>query len=163
MAAAVAERVMPSKRQSRKRRRQRFADRAKAMEESPDYLQLKSCGWDVRSREMRRREPPTRSTNGKVSRLNKSNAWYQPGDAKVLVQPEESATWSWWSSLDTDEQDEVTDLSRRVSGQGDGLSRSEPDPLEMLKEMADLSDEVKATRYVAIGREDPRAWGRVKR
>ncbi len=168
MATTERPKVRASKRQTRRRRRERFAlIAAKAAREelvngsrptlaqSPDYHMAKACGFDATSRDMRRREPPTRSGR-------RPNAWYQEGDAKVLVKPTESAVFGWWLTLGDDAQDEVYELSRKCSNQGDGISHDEVDPMELLKDMAKVGEDsaVKQSRHVVIAGEDPRSWGR---
>ncbi len=170
--AAVADcaphRVKPSKRQSRRRRRIKFAATAAktAREElirgaqptiatSPDYHMARACGFDPMAREMRRREPPTRSTNSTTTqRLNRKNAWHQRGDAKVLVSPKEGAAWLWFLTLGDDAQDELYELSAKCGDKGDGISHADADPLDLLRDMP------AAKRTVAMEGEDPRAWGR---
>src|SRR4051812_8579265 len=114
--AAVAdrgqqERVKPSKSQTRRRRRGRCAQRADRRRSdsirilaTPEAELLKTCGWNLESREMRRREPPTRSTNGKGPRLNRPNGWFIEGDAKTCVAAVDSALWLWFITLDEGDQ-----------------------------------------------------------
>lgn len=176
MATAVAERgterVKPSKRQSRRKRRLRFAKQAAdvAREEkvqgrgptiatSGDFHMACACGFDPNAREMRRREPPTRSSNGNTgTRLNKRNGWYQEGDAKVLVSPVDGAAWLWWLSLPDDDQDQVYELSAKCSAPTVALCHEDADPVGM------LVDPKGGNAKIAQHGEDPRStWGRLER
>lgn len=172
MSAAVAERrqerVKPSKKQARRKRRLRFAKQAStvAAEEkiqgrgptiatSADFWMAAACGFNPTSREMRRREPPTRSTNGATSRLNKRNGWHMEGDSKTLVTPGEGAVWLWWLSLPDDDQDVIYELSAKCSAPAPNLCHDDADVVAL------LVDEKAGNKRLAQHGEDPRQWGRM--
>lgn len=151
----------PSKpKQNWKVRRQKAAKRASKRSTVTARIQLttefelmKACGWDVvKDRDMRHPEPPTRSTNGNGPRLNKRNGWAQDGQAASCVDPVDSATWLWFSTLEDGQQDELCDLSAKCSDKARVSSTVEvPETKELLS---------KSLQLAAAEKDDPKEWGR---
>lgn len=63
----------------------------------PDYHMAKSCGWDVARKELRHREPPTRTCP------YAPNPHYNPGDPEFLASAD-CAVWLWWKSMDANQR-----------------------------------------------------------